>query len=71
MSYFQKVESETPFGIPKLFIFGTVASGLVFGVVVGFSLMVYKRKKVSFGIRTVRIILILNFETYLIKFSGP
>merc|ERR1711935_3691 len=33
------------FGIPKLFIFGTVASGLVFGVVVGLTLIVCKHKK--------------------------
>ena len=45
-----KMESEevNPFGIPKLFIFGTVASGLVFGVVVGLTLIICKHKKVHF-----------------------
>ena len=31
--------------IPKLYVFGTVASGLVFGVVVGLTLIVCKHKK--------------------------
>ena len=39
-------EEVNPFGIPKLFIFGTVASGLVFGVVVGLTLIICKHKKV-------------------------
>ena len=41
-------EEVNPFGIPKLFIFGTVASGLVFGVVVGLTLIICKHKKVYF-----------------------
>jgi len=41
-------EEVNPFGIPKLFIFGTVASGLVFGVVVGLTLIICKHKKVYY-----------------------
>ena len=41
-------EEVNPFGIPKLFIFGTVASGLVFGVVVGLTLIICKHKKVFY-----------------------
>ena len=44
---FQSANDVANFGIPKLFIFGTVASGLVFGVVVGLTLIVCKHKKVS------------------------
>ena len=33
------------FRIPKLYIFGTVASGLVFGVVVGLTMIICKHKK--------------------------
>ncbi|CBY42679.1 unnamed protein product [Oikopleura dioica] len=34
-------------GNPKLYIFGTVASGVIFGVVVGLTMIIFKHKKTA------------------------
>ena len=45
--FINEIEIIENFRIPKLYIFGTVASGLVFGVVVGLTLIICKHKKIA------------------------